>query len=1062
MSRNKSTSPHHVQRDWWRLVPTQINIPTPCAKRLVGGCPKTNQRPYTMCKGIGGGFSQHKSTSPHHVPRDRWGRVPTPCAKRLVGGGVPTQIKLPTPCVKGLVGACPKTNQRRHTMCKAIGGGLSQYKSNSPHHVQKGLVGACPNTNQTPHTMCKGIGGGLSQHKSTSPHHVQRDWWGLSPKQIKLPTPCVKGLVGACPKTNQRPHTMCKGIGGGLSQYKSNSPHHVQRDWWGLVPTQINVPTPCAKGSVGACPHTMCKRIGGGGCPNTNQTPHTMCKGIGGGLSQNKSTSPHHVQSDWWGLVPIQIKLPRPCAKGIGGGLSQYKSNSPHHVQRDWWGLVPTQINIPTPCAKGLVGAFPKTNQTPHTMCKGIGGGLSQNKSTSPHHVQRDWWGFVPIQIKLPTPCAKGLVGGGVPTQIKLSTPCAKRLVGACPNTNQTPQTMCKRDWWGLVPIQIKLPTPCAKGLVGACPNTNQHPHTMCKGIGGGFPQNKSNSPHHVQRDWWGLVPKQINVPTPCAKGLVGACPNTNQTRHTMCKGIGGGGCPNTNQTLHTMCKGIGGGLSQHKSTSPHHVQRDWWGGVAKQINVPTPCAKGLVGACPNTNQRPHTMCKGIGGGVSQNKSASPHHVQRDWWGLVPTQINVPTPCAKRLVGGCRKTNQRPHTMCKGIGGGLSQHKSTSPHHVQKDWWGGVAKQINVPTPCAKGLVGACPNTNQRPHTMCKAIGGGVSQNKSTSPHHVQRDWWGLVPTQINVPTPCAKGSVGACPHTMCKGIGGGGCPNTNQTPHTMCKGIGGGLSQHKSTSPHHVQRDWWGLVPIQIKLPTPCAKGLVGGVFQHKSTSPHHVQRDWWGLVPTQMNVPTPCAKRLVGACPNTNQRPHTMCKAVGGGLSQHKSTSPHHVQRDWWGLVPTQINVPTPCAKRLVGACPNTNQRPHTMCKGIGGGLSQNKSMSPHHVQRDWWGGVSQHKSTSPHHVQRDWWGLVPTQINVPTPCAKRLVGAFPKTNQPPHTMCKGIGGGLSQHKSTFPHHVQRDWWGLSPTEINVPTPCVKGLVGACPKTNQRPHTM
>ena len=85
-------------------------------------------------------------------------------------------------------------------------------------------------------------------------------------------------------------------------------------------------------------------------------------------------------------------------------------------------------------------------------------------------------------------------------------------------------------------------------------------------------------------------------------------------------------------------------------------------------------------------------------------------------------------------------------------------------------------------------------------------------------------------------------------------------------------------------------------------------------------------------------MNVPTPCAKGLVGACPNTNQRPHTMCKGIGGGLPENKSTSPDHAQRDWWGLVPTQINIPTPCAKGLVGACPNTNQRLHTMCKGIG----------------------------------------------------------------------------------------------------------------------------
>ena len=388
----------------------------------------------------------------------------------------------------------------------------------------------------------------------------------------------------------------------------------------------------------------------------------------------------------------------------------------------------------------------------------------------------------------------------------------------------------------------------------------------------------------------------------------------------------------NTNQCPHIMCKGIGGGLSQHKSTSPHHVQRDWWGLVPTQVNDPTPCVKGLVGACPNTNQRPHTMCKGIGGSLSQHKSASPHHVQRDWWGLVPTQVNVPTPCVKGLVGGCPKTNQRPHTMCKGIGGGLSQHKSASPHHVQRDCWGLVPTQINVPTPCAKGLVGACPKTNQPPHTMCKGIGGGLSQNKSTSPHHAQRDWWGLVPTQINIPTPCAKGLVGAC-------------PNTNQRPHTMCKGIGGGLSQHKSTSPHNVQRDLWGLVPKQI-------------------------------------NVPTPCAKGLVGACPKPNGRPHTMRKGIGGGLSQHKLMSPHHVQRDWWGLVPTQISVPTPCAKGLVGACPNTNQRPHTMWKGIGGGLSQNKS-------------------TSPHHVQRDRWGLVPNQMDVIAPCAKRLVGACPNTN-------------------------------------------------------------
>ena len=334
-----------------------------------------------------------------------------------------------------------------------------------------------------------------------------------------------------------------------------------------------------------------------------------------------------------------------------------------------------------------------------------------------------------------------------------------------------------------------------------------------------------------------------------------------------------------------------------------------------------------------------------------------------------------------------------------------------SPHHVQRVWWGLVPTQINVPTPCAKGLVGACPNTSQRPHTMCKGIAGGLSQHKSTSPHHVQRDWWGLVPTQINVPTPCAKGLVGAC-------------PNTSQRAHTMCKGIGGGLSQHKSTSPHHVQRDWW-------------------------------------GLVPTQINVPTPCVKGLLGACPKTNQCPHTMCKGIGGGLSQHKSTSPHHVQRDWWGGVPKQINVPTPCAKGLVGACPKTNQRPHTMRKGIGGGLSQHKSMSPHHVQRDWWG-VSQNKSTSPHHVQRDWWGLVPKQINVPTPCAKGLVGACPKTNQRPHTMRKGIGGGLSQHKSTCPHHVQRDWWGLVPTQINVPTPCAKGLVARCSNTNQSPFVV
>ena len=312
---------------------------------------------------------------------------------------------------------------------------------------------------------------------------------------------------------------------------------------------------------------------------------------------------------------------------------------------------------------------------------------------------------------------------------------------------------------------------------------------------------------------------------------------------------------------------------------SPHHVQRVWWGLVPTQINVPTPCVKGLLGACPNTNQRPHTMCKGIGGGLSQHKSTSPHHVQRDWWGIVPTQVNVPTPCVKGLVGACPNTSQRPHTMCKGIAAGLSQNKSMSPHHVQRDWWGLVPTQINVPTPCAKGLVGGCPKTNQRPHTMCKGIGGGLSQNKSMSPHHVQRDWWGLVPKQINVPTPCAKGLVGGCPktnqcpHTMCKGIGGG-CPKTNQRPHTMCKGIGGGLSQNKATSPHHAQRDWWGLVPKQI-------------------------------------NVPTPCAKGLVGACPNTNQRAHTMCKGIGGGLSQHKSTSPHHAQRDWWHGVLTQIKV-------------------------------------------------------------------------------------------------------------------------------------------------------
>ena len=214
------------------------------------------------------------------------------------------------------------------------------------------------------------------------------------------------------------------------------------------------------------------------------------------------------------------------------------------------------------------------------------------------------------------------------------------------------------------------------------------------------------------------------------------------------------------------MCKGSGGGLSQNKSTSPHHAQRDWWGLVPTQINIPTPCAKGLVRACPNTNQRPHTMCKGIGGGLSQHKSTSPHNVQRDLWGLVPKQINVPTPSAKGLVGACPKPNGRPRTMRKGIGGGLSQHKSTSPHHVQRDWWGLVPTQINVPTPCAKGLVGACSNTNQRPHTMCKGIGGGLSQNKSTSPHHVQRDRWGLVPNQMDVPAPCAKGLVGACPNT--------------------------------------------------------------------------------------------------------------------------------------------------------------------------------------------------------------------------------------------------------------------------------------------------------
>ena len=329
-----------------------------------------------------------------------------------------------------------------------------------------------------------------------------------------------------------------------------------------------------------------------------------------------------------------------------------------------------------------------------------------------------------------------------------------------------------------------------------------------------------------------------------------------------------GGGCPNTNQRPHTMCKGIGGGLSQHKSTSPHHVQRDWWGLVPTQINVSTPCVKGLVGGCPNTNQRPHTMCKGIGGGLSQHKSTSPHHVQRDWWGLVPTQINVSTPCVKGLVGGCPNTNQRPQTMCKGIGGGGIPTQINVPTPCAKGLvGGGIPTQINVPTPCAKGLVGACPNTNHGLHTMCKGIGGGVSQYKSTSPHYVQMDWWGRVATQINVPTPCVKGLVGACPNTnqrpqtMCKWIGGGGCPNTNQRPHIMCKRIGGGLSQHKSTSRHHVQMDWW-------------------------------------GLVPTQINVPTPCAKGLVGACPNTNQRPHTMCKGIGGGgVSQHKSTSGHHV---------------------------------------------------------------------------------------------------------------------------------------------------------------------
>ena len=249
--------------------------------------------------------------------------------------------------------------------------------------------------------------------------------------------------------------------------------------------------------------------------------------------------------------------------------------------------------------------------------------------------------------------------------------------------------------------------------------------------------------------------------------------------------------------------------MSQNKSTSPHHVKRDWWGLVPIQIKLPTPCAKGLVGACPNTNQHPHTMCKGIGGGVSHNKSTSPHHVQSDWWGLVPTQINIPTPCVKGLVGACPKTNQRPHTMCKAIGGGVSQYKSNSPHHVQRDWWGGYS------------------NTNQRPHTMCKGIGGGVSQHKSTSPHHVQRDWWGLVPTQINIPTPCAKGLVGACPktnqrpYTMCKGIGGGVSQHTNQSPHIMCKGSGGGLSQDTIRHPH-----------------TMC-KGIGVGL------SPHHVQRD-------------------------------------------------------------------------------------------------------------------------------------------------------------------------------------------------------------------------
>ena len=81
-------------------------------------------------------------------------------------------------------------------------------------------------------------------------------------------------------------------------------------------------------------------------------------------------------------------------------------------------------------------------------------------------------------------------------------------------------------------------------------------------------------------------------------------------------------------------------------------------------------------------------------------------------------------------------------------------------------------------------------------------------------------------------------------------------------------------------------------------------------------------------------------------------------MCKGIGGGSSQHKLMSPHHVQRDWWGLVPTQINVPTPCVKGLVAGCSNTNQRPFVVSivvwsllmvrrkrDGKGGTLSESK---------------------------------------------------------------------------------------------------------------------